>query len=208
MQILLIEDENWYLSAYPSGECLSLVDSQLGTEPISKEEWLVEKSYDSLCQSLRTNAERNPSSGFLIRADGLLVRKAILGGRHQMVVPKGPRDRIPFPSHNPAMSGHSGSKRMYLTMRQEYYWPSMVIDLYKSVSRCVSCKKDRIDMKKRTNLLKLFPAQAPLESVALHLLGPLPKSKSEYRFVLVMVNRFTKLCRFKALRSTTRSENC
>ncbi len=120
-QNLLIEDENWDLTACPSGECLSLVDSHLGAEPISKEEWLVEQSYDSLCQTLRNNAERTPSSGFLIREDGLLVRKAILDGRHQIVVPKSLRDRILSLSHNPDVSGHPGSKRMYLTMRQEYY---------------------------------------------------------------------------------------
>ncbi len=89
---------------------------------------------------------------------------------------------------------------MYLTMFQEYYWPSVVIDVYSTVRRCMSCAKDQIYLKKHTNLLKMFPAQAPLESVALGLLGPLPKSKSGCRFVLVMMDRLTKLCRFKALR--------
>ncbi len=64
VQVLRIEDENWDLAACHSGECLSLVDSHLRAEPISKEEWIVEQSYDSLCQTVRTNAERTPSSGF------------------------------------------------------------------------------------------------------------------------------------------------
>ncbi len=84
-----------------------------------------------------------------------------------------------------------------------YYWPSMVIDVYNAASRCVSSAKDRIDLKKHNKLLNLFPAQAPLNSVALDLFGPLPKSNFGYSFVLVMVDRFSKLCRFKALGSTT-----
>ncbi len=79
----------------------------------------------------------------------------------------------------------------------------MVIDVHTTLRRCVSCAKDRIDLREHTNLLKLLPAHAPLESVALDLLGPLPKLKSGYRIILVMVEHFAKLSRFKALRFTT-----
>ncbi len=51
--------------------------------------------------------------------------------------------------------------------------------------------------------MTLFPARAPLESVALDLLGPLPKSRKGHLYILVIVNRFSKLCRFLAMRSTT-----
>lgn len=88
-------------------------------------------------------------------------------------------------------------------MRQEYYLPLMVIDVHNTVRRRVSCAKDRIDLRKHTSLLNLFPAQAPVESVVLDPLGPLPNSKPGYRLILVMIYRFTTLYRFKALRSTT-----
>ena len=39
----------------------------------------------------------------------------------------------------------------------------------------------------------LFPATTPLECVAIDILGPLPKSKDGYRFILVVTDRFTKL---------------
>ncbi len=51
--------------------------------------------------------------------------------------------------------------------------------------------------------LTLFPARAPLESVALDLLDPLPKSRKGHLYILVMVDRFSKLCRFLTIRSTT-----
>ncbi len=79
----------------------------------------------------------------------------------------------------------------------------MVADVYHTVRQCASCAKDRIDLRKHTTPLTLFPARAPLESVALDLLGPLPKSKRGNTHILVIVDRFSKLCRFLPLRSTT-----
>ncbi len=76
-------------------------------------------------------------------------------------------------------------------------------DVYHTVRLCATCAKDRIDLRRHTTPLTLFPARAPLESVALDLLGPLPKSKRGNTHILVMVDRFSKLCRFLPMRSTT-----
>ena len=51
--------------------------------------------------------------------------------------------------------------------------------------------------------MKLFPATAPLESMAMDLLGPLQKSKAGNRFILVMTDRFTKLTQVVRLRRIT-----
>ncbi len=56
-QILVLAEEDYNFDSCPTGECLSLIDNKLGAEPISTEEWLSEQSYDSLCQTLWTNAE-------------------------------------------------------------------------------------------------------------------------------------------------------
>ncbi len=60
-----------------------------------------------------------------------------------------------------------------MTIRQEYYWPSMDINVHHTVCRCVFCTKYRIDMRKNMNLLKGFSAQDPLESVVMDLVDPL-----------------------------------
>ncbi len=92
---------------------------------------------------------------------------------------------------------------MYETLRRGFYWPSMVADVYHTVRQCSSCARDRIALRKRATPLSLFPARAPLESVALDLLGRLPKSRNGNLHILVMVDRFPKLCRFQEIRSTT-----
>lgn len=48
-------------------------------------------------------------------------------------------------------------------------------------------------MRKRTSPIQLFPAREALVSVALYILGLLPKSRSGRRFRLFVTDRFKKL---------------
>ena len=62
---------------------------------------------------------------------------------------------------------------------------------------------NRAKLRKHLNRLKLFPATLPLESLAIDILGPLPKTKARKRFLLVITDRFTKLTQVVALRTIT-----
>lgn len=50
--------------------------------------------------------------------------------------------------------------------------------------------------------MRLLPAKKLLESFAVDLLGPLPKTKAGSRFILVMVDPFTKLTQVVPLKRT------
>ena len=50
--------------------------------------------------------------------------------------------------------------------------------------------------------MKLFPAAGSLAFVAMDLLGPLPKTEHGNKFVLVITDRFSKLTRSIAVRTT------
>lgn len=51
--------------------------------------------------------------------------------------------------------------------------------------------------------MSLFPLKKVVESVAVHLLGPLPKTKEGNRFILVMTYPFTTLTKGVPLKRTT-----
>lgn len=55
------------------------------------------------------------------------------------------------------------------------------------------CARNRLRLILRKDPMRLFPATHPLESVAVNLLIPLPKTKDGNRFILVMADRFTEL---------------
>jgi hypothetical protein len=79
----------------------------------------------------------------------------------------------------------------------------MYKDVEETVRHCTVCAKNRVTERKRTSFLKLFPANGPLEFVAMDILGPLPKTEHGNRFLLVISDRFSKLTRTVPLRTTT-----
>ena len=174
-------------------------------EPIPLEEWISEQSSDGFCKQVRTRMDEDPMSSNTFQVDhqGILVRKAGLDASQQVVVPETLRPRLLTNCHYSATAGHPGGRRMYDTMRRRYYWPTMPVDIYSTVRQCLSCTRNRVAARKHRNEMRLFPPRIPLESVALDILGPLPRTNSGKRFVVVIADRFSKLCRVRALRSIT-----
>jgi transposase InsO family protein len=92
---------------------------------------------------------------------------------------------------------------MYASMRRKIFWKEMYKDVEETVRHCPVCAKNRVTERKRTIFLKLFPADGPLEFVAMDILGPLPKTEHGNRFLLVISDRFSKLTRTVPLRTIT-----
>ncbi len=69
----------------------------------------------------------------------------------------------------------------------------MVLDCYQLVENCHRCTEARIPLQRSKRELTLFPAAAPLEDVAMDLLGELPHTRRRNVYLLVIVDRFSKL---------------
>ena len=120
-----------------------------------------------------------------------------------VVVPRTLRARLLQLCHNPAIAGYSGQNRMYFALHRENYWPHLAADVAATVPGCWTCAMNLVKLRKHLNRLKLFPASRPLESLAIAILGPLPKTKAGKRFLLVVTDRFTKLTQIVALCTIT-----
>jgi transposase InsO family protein len=145
------------------------------------------------------------SAGKLFDLDdrGILVRIAPVDGVHQVVVPKSLVARVLHAEHYPPVAAHPGAHRMFATLRRTFFWPRMAADIYDTVRQCDACARNRIAEKKHTNVMQLFPANGPMESVAMDILGPLPRTKHGNRFLLVIADRFTKVTITVPLRTVT-----
>ena len=83
--------------------------------------------------------------------------------------------------------------KLYQAVRRAYYWPGLAADCYKYVLNCPECARERVKLQRGTRPLQLFPATEPLAEVAMDILGPLIATPRGNRFILVIVDRFTKL---------------
>ena len=172
--------------------------------PLSFEELAEEQRADDFCQTVLSRQDRKRDSNFFEDTDGLLKRKhPFERDIVQIVFPKTLRARLLSLTHDPVVAGHPGQNRMYYILRRMYYWPHMAVDVAATVRNCLHCAKNRVRSRKTLNRLKLFPATAPLESIGIDILGPLPKSKKGRKYLLVITDRFTKLKQVVALRSVT-----
>jgi Integrase zinc binding domain len=115
---------------------------------------------------------------------GVLIRIAPSDGCKQVVVPKSLRSKVIvvpkslrskvlYLEHYPTAVAHPGANRMFRTMRRSFSWQHMAEDVYETVRQCDACARNRISERRHTNFLQIFPANGPLESVAMDTLGPL-----------------------------------
>lgn len=166
-----------------------------GFPPLTVERLIRAQSTDARCVEIRAEMDNNTHSRFGESPDGLLVRLSPLDKAVQVYEPEGLRQEVLTLEHNPAHAGHPGVNKMYTSLRRAYYWESMVADVYTFVANHNACAKGKVRGRRRTAPLRLFPASEPFTDVCLDLLGPFPVSASGNRFLLVIVDRFSKLTR-------------
>ncbi|CDF32578.1 unnamed protein product [Chondrus crispus] len=175
--ICLVNAENKYLS------------------PVRIEELVISQANDRYCQMLKEKVDNEDTSRFDVDDRGLLVRIAPLDDCRQIVLPTMLRKKVFYLCHHTRTSGYPGDTKMLYTMRRTFYWPSMALECHACMRQCDSCARERVQLRKHSTFLKLFPARRPLEFVAMGILGPLPRSTKGNQYFLVISDRFLKMTR-------------
>ena len=174
--------------------CGALQLDEVLSTPLSKQKLCKEQKLDDFCQSVHTTQLSRKETLYFEDEDGMLYR------RHprdqtmiQAVLPSSLRHRLLRLAHHTPFAGHPGQTRLHRRLQRSYYWPHMAADISATVRECTPCAKNRLRLLRKASEMKLFPATAPLDSVAIDILGPLLKSAGGYIFMLVISERFTKL---------------
>ena len=81
----------------------------------------------------------------------------------------------------------------------------MALDCFNTVRNCISCVKRRIKLRKHDSFMTLFPARCPREHVAIDILGPLPRTRSGYMYIVVITDRYSKMTAVHPLRNIAAS---
>lgn len=79
-------------------------------------------------------------------------------------------------------------------MQREFFWPHIANDVYKTISTCSTCAWNSA-LPKLIKELQLLPTNGPLKFVAIDILGPLPRTRNENQYVIVMTDKYSKLTR-------------
>ena len=128
--------------------------------------------------------------------DGILVRRweSEDGSRVEwkIILPRMLRPEVLTEMHNSPTAGHLGVNKLLHKVKQRYYWVGMSEDVRSWVRKCNTCAQTKNPPKKPLAPLQQYAVGAPLERVAMDILGPLPKSNRGNVYVLVIGDYFTK----------------
>lgn len=122
----------------------------------------------------------------------------------KVVIPENERNTIMYECHDSIQSAHGGFYKTLQRIQRSYYWPEMKHDIRKYVQNCSVCK-----MTKPTNKIQRAPmgknrdSNTPWRQIALDFIGPFPLSKNGHRWLLVVVDTFSKYVVLAPLRQAT-----
>ena len=114
------------------------------------------------------------------------------GSHYQLVVPNELRSEILKELHGTQTTGHFGVNKTTQRVKQRFYWPQCQTDVKRFIKECDMCSSRKGPHKKQKAPLQLYTVGAPMERIAIDIMGPLPVSRNGNRYVLVTMDYFSK----------------
>jgi hypothetical protein len=106
--------------------------------------------------------------------------------------------------HAGLCGSHIGSRPLLgKVFRQGFYWPKAASDVAELVQKCENCQKCARDQKQPSSFTQLIQPTWPLQRWGLDLLGPLPPAQGNLKYVVVVVEYFSKWIEAKPLATIT-----
>ena len=112
--------------------------------------------------------------------------------RYQLIVPKKLRHEVLAQLHGTRTSGHFGVSKTLHRLKQRFYWQNCRFDVKQWCENCDECSSKKGPRRKPKGPLKLYNVGAPMERIAVDVMGPLPVTKKGNKYLLVAMDYFTK----------------
>jgi len=88
--------------------------------------------------------------------------------------------------------GHEGTEKTVARLKESYHWPGMWNDVNEYVKTCLECQCFRPMPIPKNLSNKSSPVERPFVRVGLDIVGPLPLTRSENQYLIVLVDYTTK----------------
>ncbi|KAL2248305.1 UNVERIFIED_CONTAM: Transposon Ty3-G Gag-Pol polyprotein [Sesamum indicum] len=95
--------------------------------------------------------------------------------------------------HEGSCGNHSGARSLALKVtRQGYFWPTLMKDAKALVRKCESCQKFSSRILVPATPLEPVQISCPFDQWGIDILGPLPPTKAQKKFIILAVEYFSK----------------
>ncbi|CAH2097483.1 unnamed protein product [Euphydryas editha] len=212
---------------YRPGERMSHVDAlsrgpieKLGTDDlhtldvlsVKTEDWITTvqssdedvKRIKEVLEDPETSKIVNTYKDYVIK-NGRVFR-ILQNGDTRWVVPRGVRWHLLKANHDDV--GHFGFDKTLERIRSLFWFPKMRKFIKKYVSACLECAHHKLPSGAKEGLLHPIPkVDVPFHTLHADHLGPFPRSRRGYTYILVIVDSFTKYVCITPVRSTKTKES-
>ena len=94
--------------------------------------------------------------------------------------------------HESPLGGHQGMNRTISRIKLYYYWPGMAKDVGQFIQSCPSCQRNKVSKINKVPMKITTTASKPFEQIFLDIVGPLPLSIQQNRYILTFQDNLTK----------------
>lgn len=168
--------------------------------------------YRTIFQGCQDHPAHFPT--YQVRDNGLFkhvpARDLLLDGTSwKRVLPREKRHDAITQIHDSFGSVHPGVSKTYFKLKEDYFWPSMHKDVLNFLNNCEICKRYKFSNSAPRGQMN-FPkcTSAPMQMLSIDLVGPLPLAYYGYRYILSVVDVFSKFVWLFSLRRADANSIC
>lgn len=122
----------------------------------------------------------------------------------RLVAPSSMRKEILMDCHDSPKSSHGGVRKTLYKIKTRYYWPTMSKDVKMYVKCCEVCQTCKpVNYVLRGEMGQPKNPQSPWKMLSVDLVGPLPRSKGGFSYILVVLDVFSKFVLIHPLKKAT-----
>ncbi|XP_071683404.1 uncharacterized protein [Lolium perenne] len=106
-------------------------------------------------------------------------------------------------AHETPYSIHPGNTKMYMGLKERFWWNNMKRDIAEYIAKCDVCSRVKAEHQKPAGLLQ--PLKVPewkWDQIGMDFITGLPRTKSGYDSIWVIVDRLTKVAHFMPMKTT------
>ena len=129
-------------------------------------------------------------SGLLYMIESSVTRsRSRVHTQLRLCIPRTERQRLLYQYHDAA--AHHGIIHVYESLREKAWWPRMLSDVVNYVRKCCECQRSKSERNAYLPRPMSVPT-GPWTHVAIDHIGPFPTTNNGHKYILVIVDRFTK----------------
>jgi hypothetical protein len=178
------------LSRLPTEETVAVVMRAIPISQEMQEEQMIDEEVKQIRDDTLKKISSETNDSLYIIKNHLLYFRSSKGDA--LVLPKKYRQQILIQYHDGHLGGHLSAPKVLSKLRSLYYWPTMKKDVDNWCKSCQICAARKRPRRYYKAPLKPIAVDGPFHTLGMDILGPLHRTLSGNRYILVCMDYLTK----------------